>query len=80
MLFLILNRVELDPYIYKNEPMFPVIHYPYIGNEYDNYSELYKEIILECKNLLNQYYLQIVFGQSSQPLFDQLSPIYKKRF
>ena len=45
MLFLILNRVEISPYIDMNEPIFPTVHYPNIGNEHDNYSELYKEIM-----------------------------------
>ena len=48
MLFLILNRVELNPYIDINEPMFPEIPfvpYPDIGNGHDKYSDLYKEMM-----------------------------------
>ncbi len=48
MLFLILNRVELDPYIDINEPMFPEIPFvPYhnIENDRNKYSDLYKEMM-----------------------------------
>ena len=48
MLFLILNHMNLDPYIDRNEAIIPPIyamnHYN-IGNEYENYSELYKELV-----------------------------------
>ena len=60
MLFLILNRVEISPYIDMNEPMFPTVHYPNIGNEHDNYSELYKEIIFPKHNLDKLFKIDLV--------------------
>ena len=44
MLFLILNRVELDPYIHKDELMVPIMNQFIEEDDYINYSELYKEL------------------------------------
>mgnify|MGYP001441787414 FL=1 len=43
MLFLILNHVELDPYIHKDELMVPIINH-FIEDDFSNYSDLYKEL------------------------------------
>ena len=46
MLFLILNNHEPSPYYDTNEVIFtPVINTPTIVNEYEYYSEIYKEFM-----------------------------------
>ena len=45
MLFLILNRVELDPYIHKDELMVPIINHFIEEDDFSNYSDLYKELV-----------------------------------
>ena len=45
MLCLILNKREYDPYIDKNTIINPFIQNDNIIDQYENYSELYKEII-----------------------------------
>lgn len=44
MLFLILNKEVIDPYVRNDELMVPVMNYFMEEDDFSHYSDLYKEI------------------------------------